>query len=47
MDVYTPPWCDDDDDYDDDDVDDLSLGDEPDHPAELRPVLEIHVQLVF
>ena len=31
----------------DDPLQDLSLGDEPDHPAELRPVLEIHVQLVF
>ena len=31
----------------DDPLQDLARGDEPDHPAELRPVLEIHVQLVF
>ena len=31
----------------DDPLQDLSLGDEPDHPAELRPVLQVHVQLVF
>ena len=31
----------------DDPLQDLSRGDEADHPAELRPVLEIHVELVF
>ena len=31
----------------DDPLQDLARGDEPDHTAELRPVLEVHVQLVF
>ena len=35
------------DDDDDDDDDDLARGDESDHTAELRPVLEVHVHLVF
>ena len=31
----------------DDPLQDLSRGDEPDHPAELRPVLQVRVQLVL
>ena len=31
----------------DDPLQDLSRGDEPDHPAELRPILEVRVQLVL
>ena len=31
----------------DDPLQDLSLGNKPDHPAEFRPVLEVRVQLVL